>query len=214
MRHGESHIPAGQIQQDYPLSDLGRGQAARLGERFRGLSLDRLITTPFRRTQETAAAVAAVTDIQAIEEPGLGAIDAGELSRTPVEERRQRFPEYFAKPSPLQDYAAFGGESARSFYERITGAFVERIWSTDWERRITVMVVCHGETINAVLHHVLGMPFEGWMTFSIDHTSVTLLDVRHGRPRVRYVNDTTHLGELSRGHRGTIGGEAPRPRPR
>jgi len=43
----------------------------------------------------------------------------------------------------------------------------------------------------------------------IDHTAVTMVDVRHMRPRVRYVNDTSHLGELSRGHRGRVGGEAP-----
>lgn len=214
VRHGESEIPAGQVQADYPLSPLGRQQAARVGERFRGLAVDRLITTPFRRTQETAAAIAATTGVTCAEEPGLGAIDAGELQRTPYEQRRQRFPDYYAKPSPLQDYSAFGGESAAGFFERVTGAFIEHVWAADWQREVTVMVVCHAETINALLHHVLGMPFEGWMTFSIDHTSVTLLDVRHSRPRVRYVNDTTHLGELSRGHRGSVGGEVPRPRPR
>jgi hypothetical protein len=51
------------------------------------------------------------------------------------------------------------------------------------------------------------------MTFHIDHTSVTMLDVPLDRLRVRYVNDTTHLGGLSLGHRGRVGGEAPRKRP-
>ena len=214
VRHGESEIPAGEVQSDYPLSPLGREQAARVAERFRGLAIDRLVTTPYRRTQETAAAIAATTDVAWIEEPGLGAIDAGELQRAPYRERRQRFPDFYANPSPLQDFGVFGGESAAAFFERVSGSFVERIWSADWERNLTVMLICHGETINAILHHILGIPFEGWMTFSIDHTSVTLLDVRHHRPRVRYVNDTTHLGELSRGHRGAVGGEPPRPRPR
>lgn len=214
VRHGESEIPQGRVQLDFPLSALGREQAARLGERFRGMPLDRLITTPYRRTQETATAIAATTGVEWVEEPGLGAVDAGELQRIPHAEQRLRFPEFYASPSPLQDYAAFGGESAAAFFERVAGAFVERIWAADWERELTVMIVCHAETVNAVLHHLLGMPFEGWMTFSIDHTSVTLLDVRHHRPRIRYVNDTTHLGELSRGHRGSIGGETPSPRPR
>jgi broad specificity phosphatase PhoE len=213
VRHGESEIPAGQVQFDYPLSPLGREQAARVAERFRGLVLDQLITTPFRRTQETAAAIAATTGVAWMEEPGLGAVDAGELQRTPYEQRRERFPQYYANPSPLQDFSAFGGESAAAFFERVASAFVERIWAANWDQELAVMLVCHAETINAILHHVLGMPFEGWMTFSIDHTSVTLLDVRHRRPRVRYVNNTTHLGDLSRGHRGSVGGEAPRPRP-
>lgn len=215
VRHGESEIPADAVQADYPLSELGREQARRLGERFRGLRIDRLITTPFRRTQETAAAVTAGTGVQVIEEPGLGAIDAGELQRVPYSQRRERWPEFYAKPpSPALDYSYFGGESAQGFYERVTAAFVENIWDRHWREPVTVVVVCHAETINAVLHHILRMPFEGWMTFSVDHTAVSLLDVRLDRPRVRYVNDSSHLGELSRGHRGTVGGEAPRPRPR
>lgn len=205
VRHAESDIPANRVQSDYPLSALGREQAARLADRVQGLRIDRLITTPFQRTQETAAAVASVTGVEAIEEPGLGAIEAGELQRTPYAERQQRFPELYANPSPLLDYSPFGGEGPREFHERVVAAFTERIWRRDWLSHMTVMVVCHAETINGILHHLLGMPFEGWMTFSIDHTAVTLLDVRHQRQRVRYINDTSHLGRLSRGHRGTYG---------
>jgi broad specificity phosphatase PhoE len=215
VRHGESNIPVDAVQHDYPLSELGREQARRVGERFRGLHIDRLVTTPYKRTQETAGAIAAPTGVQWIEEPGLGAIDAGEMHRVPYSQRKERWPEFYDRPpSPKMDYSHFGGESAEGFYERVTGAFVERIWEEQWRERVTVMVVCHAETINAVLHHLLRMPFEGWMTFGIDHTSVTFLDVRLDRPRVRYVNDTSHLGDLSRGHSGQVGGEEPRARPR
>jgi broad specificity phosphatase PhoE len=215
VRHGESDIPHDQVQHDYPLSALGREQARRLGERFKGLHIDRLIATPYQRTRETAAAIAATTGVAVVEEPGLGAIDAGELTRVPYSQRRQRWPEYYAgPPNPLQDFSYFGGESATGFYERVAAAFVDAIWDRDWRAPVTVVVVCHAETINAIMHHVLRMPYEGWMTFSIDHTAVSLLDVRFDRPRIRYVNDSSHLGDLSRGHRGTVGGEAARPRPR
>jgi broad specificity phosphatase PhoE len=210
VRHGESNIPRDAVQSDFPLSELGREQARRLGERFRGLTLDHLLTTPYKRTQETAAAIAAATDTSVLEEPGLGAVIPGELATTPFSQRKQRWPEYYVNPSPLLDYSPFGGEDPKAFAERITEAFVERIWDRHAEQKTTVVVVCHGETINAVLLHLLGIPFAGWMYFSIDHTSVTWIDVRMGRPRVRFVNDTTHLGGLSRGHRGMVGGEAPR----
>ena len=215
VRHGESEIPLDRVQHDYPLSALGRAQASRLGERFRDMHIDRLITTPFKRTQETAAAIADTTGVQVVEEPGLGAIDAGELTVTPYSQRQERWPEFYAQPpSPALDYSHFGGESAVDFYERVTGSFVERVWEEHWREKVTLVAVCHAETINVILHHLLRMPFDGWMTFSIDHTAVTLLDVRLDRPRVRYVNDSSHLGDLSRGHAGTVGGEAPRPRPR
>lgn len=211
IRHGESDIPEDAVQSDYPLSPLGVEQARLLGERFRGMTIDRLITTPYKRTSETAAAIAATTSVQATEEPGLGAIDAGEMSRTPFSQRTERWPEYFAKaPSPLMDYAYFGGESAAAFSERATSAFVEKIWNRHLQEKVTVVVVCHAETINVLLHHLFGMPWEGWMMFRIDHTSVSMLDVPLGRPRVQFVNDTTHLGDLSRGHSGRFGGEAAR----
>lgn len=137
-----------------------------------------------------------------------------ELGREQARLVGERWPEFFANPSPLLDYAHFGGESATAFYERVAASFVETIWEQHWRQRVTVVVVCHAETINAILHHLFRMPFEGWMMFSIDHTAVTMLDVRMDRPRVRYVNDSSHLGDLSRGHRGQVGGEAPRSRPR
>ena len=216
VRHGESDIPHDRVQDDYPLSELGQEQARRVGERFRDVKLDHLITTPYQRTQQTAAQIAAATGVEAAEEPGLGAILAGDLTTTLYSQRKQRFPEFFAQPniSPAMDYSPFGGEGAQQFYERIAGSFVERVWEQHWRESITLAVVCHAETINAILHHVLRMPYEGWMTFSIDHTSVTMLDVRVGKPRVRYVNDTVHLGDLSRGHSGQYGGEAPKERPR
>lgn len=215
VRHGESNIPNDSVQSDYPLSELGREQARRLGERFKGLAIDHLITTPYQRTQGTAAAIAVATGVSVVEEPGLGAMEAGELTRVPFSERKDRWPEFYARPiSPFMDYSHFGGESAGGFYERVTEAFVERVWERFWRERVTVVVVSHAETVNALLHHILGLPYEGWVMFSIDHTAVTLIDVRHDRPRVRYVNDASHLGDLSRGHSGRFGGEGARERPR
>lgn len=186
-----------------------------MGERFRGLAIDHLITTPYQRTRATAAAIAARSGVSVMEEPGLGAIDAGELLHVPFSQRKERWPKFYAGPvSPLMDYSHFGGESAGGFYERVTASFIERVWGRFWREPATVVVVSHAETVNALLHHILGMPYEGWVMFSIDHTAVTLIDVRHNRPRVRYVNDTSHLGELSRGHSGRFGGEKARARPR
>src|SRR5205814_9760432 len=92
VRHGESNIPEDAIQTDYPLSELGREQARRVGERFRGTTIDHLVTTPYKRTQETARAIAAAAGVAALEAPGLGAITPSDLGRTPFSERQQRWP--------------------------------------------------------------------------------------------------------------------------
>src|SRR3712207_8463004 len=74
VRHGESEIPHDSVQSNYPLSTLGKEQAGRLGGRLRGLTVDHLITTPFRRNPETAAANPEATGVAIAEEPGVGAL--------------------------------------------------------------------------------------------------------------------------------------------
>src|SRR5207237_10196723 len=60
VRHGESEIPPDTFQSDFPLSDLGRKQATAVAGRFRDISIDHLLTTPYQRTQATAEAIAGV----------------------------------------------------------------------------------------------------------------------------------------------------------
>ncbi|MEX2238085.1 MAG: histidine phosphatase family protein [Dehalococcoidia bacterium] len=200
VRHGESDIPPGRIQKDYPLSPLGRQQAERVGKRFEGVKIDHLVTTPYRRCLETAQAIADCTGVDHVEIPGLGAIDAGPLHDIPIVEIGEKYPE-LSKPG-IFDFSAAGGESPQSFSERITTSFVEHIWDRYWKEDLTVVSVSHEETINAILHHILKAPFEGFHTFRIDHTSVSALDVRFGRPRIRYTNDHSHLGDLPVGQSG------------
>jgi len=206
VRHGESAIPPDTFQNDFPLSELGQKQAAAMAERFRGVRIDHLITTPYLRTSQTAEAIARVAGITAIEEPGLGAFKAGGFHDVPVSRAREVYPDWFEKVYPLQTYEMAGGESASAFFERVTEAFIEKVWDRYAETRdLNVVVVCHGETINALLFHFLGLEFTGFQTFSLDHTSITRVNSRLHRPRIACVNDTMHLIEagLSVGESGT-----------
>lgn len=196
VRHGESDIPPDRFQKDFPLSDLGRRQAAAMAERFRDFRVDHLLTTPYLRTVQTAEAIAAVAGCTAIEEPGLGSFLAGGFHDVAVSKARESYPEWFEKVYPLQSYELAGGESASAFFERVTEAFVEKVWDRYWKTRdLNVVVVCHEETINALLHHFLGLEFTGFQTFMLDHTSITRLNSRMHRPRVTAVNDIAHLIE-------------------
>jgi probable phosphoglycerate mutase len=194
IRHGESDIPPDTFQDDYPLSDLGLGQAEAMAQRFRGVRVDHLITTPYHRTRQTAEAIARAAGVMAIEEPGLGAFKAGGFHGVPVSKARDAYPDWFEKTYPLQSYELAGGESAAAFFERVTEAFIEKVWERFSESHdLNVVVVCHEETINALLHHFLGLPFTGFQTFKLDHTSVTRVNSRLHRPRINAVNDTAHL---------------------
>jgi len=194
IRHGESDIPPDTFQDDYPLSDLGLHQAEAMAQRFRDVRVDHLITTPYLRTRQTAEAIARATGVTAIEEPGLGAFKAGGFHAVPVSKAREAYPDWFEKTYPLQSYELAGGESAAAFFERVTEAFIEKVWERYSESRdLHVVVVCHEETVNALLHHFLGLPFTGFQTFKLDHTSITRVNSRLHRPRISAVNDTAHL---------------------
>lgn len=194
IRHGESDIPPDTFQNDFPLSALGATQAAELAKRFRDTRIDHLITTPYQRTAATAAAIARVAGVDAIEEPGLGSFRAGGFHDVAVSKAREAYPEWFEKTYPLQSYELAGGESAAAFFERVTEAFVKKVWARYSESRdLNVVVVCHEETINALLHHFLGLTFAGFQTFKLDHTSITRVNSRQHRPRITAVNDIAHL---------------------
>jgi broad specificity phosphatase PhoE len=194
IRHGESDIPPDTFQDDFPLSPLGRKQAAEMAKRFADVRVDHLMTTPYLRTAETAEAIARVAGVSAIEEPGLGSFRAGGFHDVPVSKAREAYPEWFEKTYPLQSYELAGGESAAAFFERVTEAFVEKVWDRYAESRdLNVVLVCHEETINALLHHFLGLTFYGFQTFKLDHTSITRLNSRQHRPRITAVNDIAHL---------------------
>ncbi len=194
VRHGESEIPPDTFQSDFPLSELGRKQAAAVASRFRNVRIDHLLTTPYLRTQQTAEAIAQVTGVKAIEEPGLGAFQAGGFHDVPVSKAREAYPDWFEKTYPLQSYELAGGESASAFFERVTEAFVEKVWDRYYKTGdLNVVVVCHEETINVLLLHMLRLPFEGFQTFRLDHTSVTMANSRQRKPRITAVNDISHL---------------------
>jgi probable phosphoglycerate mutase len=194
VRHGESDIPPDTFQSDFPLSELGRRQAAAMAQRFRDVRIDHLLTTPYKRTTETAEAIAAVAGVTSIEEPGLGAFHAGGFHDVPVSKAREAYPDWFERVYPLQSYELAGGESAAAFFERVTEAFVEKVWDRFSESRdLNVVLVCHEETINALLHHFLGLAFTGFQTFKLEHTSITTVNSRMRRPRITSVNDVAHL---------------------
>jgi broad specificity phosphatase PhoE len=201
IRHGESDIPPGRLQKDYPLSELGRAQAAALGKRFRGMHIDHLVTTPYRRCLETAQPIADVSGVEHTELPGLGAIDVGPMSDIPLLELAEKFPDLVANPEQI-DFSAHGAESPLAFHERVTTAFVDHIWERYWRERLTVICVSHQETVNAILCHIMGVHYTGFHPFKIDHTSVTKIDVRLKRPRIAFTNDISHLGELPVGASG------------
>jgi broad specificity phosphatase PhoE len=160
-RHGETDWNRARRWQghaDRPLTDLGRAQAAALGDRLADIALDAVYSSDLRRARETAEAVALPHGLDVIELPELREVDVGSWEGLTRDEAESRFPDGFRR------WLAGGtgwedGETYAEMSRRVL-AVVERIASDHEGGRI--LIVSHGGPIRAIHGAALGMDVEAY----------------------------------------------------
>jgi broad specificity phosphatase PhoE len=194
VRHGQStwnseHRIQGQL--DPPLSDEGRRQAERVGQRIAGRRFAGFYSSDLKRAFETAQAIEAATGLQAEPMAGLREIFLGEWEGLRTDDLAQRFPEAWASWTEEPDWDLVpGGEGAALFETRVTAALDEILGR---HAQGDVVVVTHGGVIQIALHRVIGRPSRGLFPFKIQNASISVIERRDGRMVIGSVNDTSHL---------------------
>ncbi|MBL7495671.1 histidine phosphatase family protein [Frankia sp. CNm7] len=203
VRHGEAACNvAGIVGGDKGctgLTETGRAQAEQLAKRLASEHAIRpynnLYATPRRRVVETARIVANTLNLPETVETELRGPDHGEADGRPWTEIKTAFggpPQH----NPDQPYAP-GSESWNGYLTRAIAA-LETILRRHGGQRI--LVVAHGETIEAAHNLLLDLPIDACRRFGYvtDHTAIT----RWYRQVNRFGqatwllaahNDTTHL---------------------
>jgi broad specificity phosphatase PhoE len=194
VRHGQStwnreHRIQGQL--DPPLSEEGRRQAERLGQRLAGRRLAGFYSSDLKRAFETAQLIGALIRMEPEPVAGLREIYLGDWEGRTTEELAQHFPEAWARwtEEPNWDVVP-GGEGAARFEARAAAALdaiLRRHLHGD------VLVVTHGGLIQVALHRILGHASRGLFPFKIQNASVSVIEKRDGRVIIGGVNDTSHL---------------------
>jgi broad specificity phosphatase PhoE len=150
-RHGETaynHEGRFQGQQQVPLNDTGRAQAAELAERAVAYGFRALWCSPLLRARETADIVAARIGLQPVEDPRLMETDAGEWTNRSFADVRAQAPQLFDAFAAAEPGFAFpGGESFTEQEVRVNAA-LERVQAG----ALPALVVCHGMVIRAALY--------------------------------------------------------------
>lgn len=201
VRHGESApaVPGRPFalvdgHGDPELAPDGRWQAERVGERLAAETIDAIYVTSLRRTQETAAPLAARLGLTPVVEPQLREVFLGEweggVMRVRVAEGDPVAGRLFAE----QDWGVIpGAESNADLAARVVPA-LQAIADAHPDQRVVVVV--HGGVIGAILAHASGArPFA---FAGADNGSISHLVITGGQWIVRRFNDTGHLaGELS-----------------
>ncbi|HUJ27197.1 MAG TPA: histidine phosphatase family protein [Myxococcales bacterium] len=177
-------------QRELPLTERGREQARKLGERLRGIRWATVYRSPLGRTGETAALVA--PGYEATMVPGLIEIDYGEWEGLSPQEAEARDPRHYQ--AWLDDPSKVGppgGETAAQVAARALQALDEIASGPG-----PALAVSHKATLRILGAALTGGPVAKYRTrWPQDECALNLIELRPGKePFLRLWNDTSHLG--------------------
>jgi broad specificity phosphatase PhoE len=175
---------------DPDLSDEGVQQAERLPEALKRFPITRLVSSPQRRSIQTAQPVADALGLTIDIDDRIAEYDRDLEHYIPIEQIAAEYPEELARlagghlPSTVDEDA---------FLARINDGIRDIAAAAQHED--TVAVFSHGGVINGLLHSILRT--EKILCVNVDYAGVTrLLSSRDGNLYVASVNGTEHVWDL------------------
>ena len=180
------------------LSEEGRWQAARLGERLSPQNIAAVYASPLSRAVETARIIAGHCRLEPVTRDGLREIGHGHwegMKRDDVE--RQFGPEYAMWEADPFTFAPAGGESGVAVLARALPVIRDIVAAHHGSQ---VLVVSHKATLRLVLSSLLGFDPRGYRD-RLDQSPACLnvVDFRDPvRVRLMLFNDTSHYADRPR----------------
>ncbi len=192
IRHGLA--AAGAEDLDPGLDPVGHAQAAATADMFRGKDIARLVVSPLRRTQETAAPIA-----EAVGVPSETRVEVAEVfdPTMPSDERRQMIGPFMASSWSVQP------EHLRAWRQRVLDALLELAHETPGDLVVVSHYIAIGVVIGAALRDDRVVPVQ------IANCSITSLEAADGAFSLLEAASTQHLpGDLVTGLRTALPGGA------
>jgi probable phosphoglycerate mutase len=197
-RHGQTDwntINRFQGHSDIPLNSVGIFQAEHAARELAALKPTRIISSDLLRTQQTAAALSAITGIDVALDPRLRETYGGHWEGRTGEENRELDGENFSRWLTGGDIPAGTiGESRSQVASRAMTAIGDAL-SSGRESDETVIFVTHGGTSRCILGHILDLPVEKWgILGGLSNASWSILDQHQ-----RHISGTWFLVEHNAG---------------
>jgi len=196
VRHGETPLSIEQRfngVNDSALTERGVQQAEAIAGRLAGQRIAAVVSSPLRRTCQTADAIAGQLRLDVVEEPGLRETDFGDWDGLTFAEVRDRWPRQLEAWLADTAVAPPGGESFDEVTARVLDARAKLC--AGWPAA-TIVVVSHVTPIKTLVRDALGAPLSAVYRLHISPASVSQVDWHTDHhPVVRLVNDVSHLGE-------------------
>jgi probable phosphoglycerate mutase len=194
LRHGDTPLSAekrfagiGEI----PLTDGGVIQAREAAKALAGRPIDAIVSSPLKRTRQTAQEVADVLGLPVRTEDGFRETDFGDWEGYTFAEVRERWPAeldaWLADPSVAPPH----GESFTDTARRVNTARDKLLVRS---RRQTVLVVSHVTPIKMLVRSALQAPPSSLYRMFVEVSSISEIDWYADGPAVlKLFNDTHHL---------------------
>jgi broad specificity phosphatase PhoE/ribonuclease HI len=195
VRHGRTAHTARRLfsgVNDEPLDDEGEHQAAAVARRLsRFGDIAALVSSPLRRTVQTAARIATALDLRVTELDGFREIDFGVWEGLTGPAVQEKWPADLANWIMTADAAPPGGESFEQVARRVRRARDELIRSYPGQ---TVVVVSHVTPIKTLVRIALDAPQSSMVRLHLDPASLSNVSYfPDGSASVTLFNDTAHL---------------------
>ncbi|MEY2545879.1 MAG: hypothetical protein QOG48_996 [Verrucomicrobiota bacterium] len=177
---------------DVDLSDEGREQTRRLGERLRSEKIVAVYASPLGRTVETATILAEPHKLEVQTRDGLREISHGRWEQLTRREVEKKFPEEAAEwEKDPYTFAPLGGESGLAVTARALPVLIDIVRENSGK---TLLVVSHKATIRLLLSSLLGFDPRRYRD-NLDQkpAALNIVDFKDTtRARLTLFNDTSH----------------------
>ena len=194
VRHGQTaHNREGRLQgrADLELSPRGLEQVTRLATRLASTEIAQVYSSPLRRAQQTAQAIAAVAGCDVQTDDRLIELDYGDWDGRPLGDiSREDWAAWRADP----DFTPPGGESLAAVTARVDAFCRERLASTGTEPAAITIAVSHVSPIKAAVCWALGIDERATWQMQLGLASITSVGARpNGDGYLAAFNDCAHL---------------------
>jgi probable phosphomutase (TIGR03848 family) len=198
VRHGRTTANADGVLAGHApgvrLDDTGVAQASALADRFEGLRLSRVVSSPLERCRQTAAPLVTASGLPVLVDDRLAEAHYGDwtgsalrdLARTSLWRTVQDHPSRAVFPGP-------DGESMADVAARAVAAVREhdRAVAAEVGDGAAWVAVTHGDVIKAILADALGMHLDLFQRIGVDPASVSVVRYTDRRPFVLRMNDSS-----------------------
>jgi probable phosphomutase (TIGR03848 family) len=178
------------------LDERGRTQAERLVERFDGIRLSAIYTSPLERCVQTVEPLAAARRARVRPDDAFLEMEAGAWTGRTLAQLRRTKAWRTVQQTP-SDFEFPGGEAFLGAQARVVTA-IDRLARR--HRTGSIMIATHGDIVRIALAHYLATPLDDFQRIVIDPAGVSVVLLGAARPHVLLVNDTGGLQRFRTEH--------------